>query len=41
MKTVKPINTKEQRAKLIKELLKVVEVVEFDPKTTTNLKGAK
>jgi hypothetical protein len=41
MKTAKPINTKNQRTKLIKELLKIVEVVEFDPKTTKNLKGSK
>ena len=41
MKTVKPINTKAQRAKLIKDLLKVTVVVQFDPKTTNNLKGVK
>ena len=35
------INTKAQRALLIKELLKVVEVKEFNPSTTKNLQGVK
>lgn len=29
------------RAKQIQEMLQVVEVIEFDPSTTTNLKGSK